>query len=93
MHGAIGYGVYFLERYKNTSANQYKKKYLEYINKLLEYLEYSSVNYNNGIYWECEGNHEPKHINLGLAHGIPSIVCFLARVYNADIHRAAIKIF
>ncbi|AQX03861.1 hypothetical protein ATB99_11925 [Elizabethkingia meningoseptica] len=91
LHGAIGYGVYFLERYKNTSANQYKKKYLEYINKLLEYLEYSSVNYNNGIYWECEGNHEPKHINLGLAHGIPSIVCFLARVYNADIHRAAIK--
>ncbi|MCL1662914.1 lanthionine synthetase C family protein [Elizabethkingia ursingii] len=91
LHGAIGYGMYFLERYKNTNSDRYKQEYLKYIYQLINFLEESSIEYNNTIYWECDNNQEPKHINLGLAHGIPSIICFLAKVYNANIEKERIK--
>ncbi len=91
LHGAIGYGMYFLERYKNTSSDKYKQEYLKYIFQLIDFLEESSIEYNNTIYWECDNNQEPKHINLGLAHGIPGIICFLAKIYNANIEKKRIK--
>ena len=91
LHGAIGYGMYFLERYKNTNNDKYKQEYLKYIYQLINFFEESSIEYNNTIYWECENNQEPKHVNLGLAHGIPSIICFLAKVYNVNIEKERIK--
>ncbi|WP_407498212.1 lanthionine synthetase C family protein [Elizabethkingia anophelis] len=91
LHGAIGYGMYFLERYKNTNNDKYKQEYLKYIYQLINFFEESSIKYNNTIYWECENNQEPKHVNLGLAHGIPSIICFLAKVYNVNIEKERIK--
>ncbi|AJW63515.1 Nisin biosynthesis protein NisC [Elizabethkingia miricola] len=91
LHGAIGYGMYFLERYKNTNSNEYKQGYLRYICKLINFLEESSIEYNNTIYWECDNKQEPEHINLGLAHGIPSIISFLAKAYNTNIEKEIIK--
>lgn len=96
LHGALGYGVYFLERYENTNDKALKSKYRFYLNFFLQKLETIAISDGRLLKWESKiGIEENKlGINLGLAHGIPSIVVFLTRTIKyssfADISRKLI---
>ncbi|REC79003.1 hypothetical protein DRF57_01630 [Chryseobacterium rhizosphaerae] len=92
LHGALGYGYYFLERYNNTGNEKLKKKYLEYILIFIEKLELISVSKGEDTYWEYVNPLEyEKQINFGLAHGIPSILSFLTRVLESKINSLLAK--
>ena len=39
LHGGIGYGLYFLNRYKNTKQEELKEKYVDYLSDTLDALE------------------------------------------------------
>ncbi len=83
LHGALGYGFYFLSRYENTENFNLKTTYKSYILKLVTYLEELSVAEGSTLKWESvlDMDKGTKGFNLGLSHGIPSILNFLSRLY------------
>lgn len=83
LHGALGYGFYFLKRFKNTRSEKLKKRYKIYLLELIDLLEKSSKKEGDKIKWLSVLNKktDEKVYSFGLAHGIPSIVNFLARLY------------
>lgn len=81
LHGAIGIGVYFITR-------SYKKECLNYLIEFIDELE-KQGEYDNEkrIKWSVITNEKGLvGVNLGLAHGMPSIISFLAKVVNLKIH-------
>jgi lantibiotic biosynthesis protein len=84
LHGAIGIGFYFIYR---SRKNKHAKKYVE---DLILALESQSIDDGNGgLKWNffdfkrytiIEGEY-----NMGLSHGIPSILSFLLKTHNAGI--------
>ncbi|MHA7059180.1 lanthionine synthetase LanC family protein [Aquimarina sp. M1] len=90
LHGAIGYGVFFLKRYKNTNSHNLKVRYEKIIGKLIFYFEKTKIEDERGIRWEFPkrlDDNEDSYIDLGLAHGVPSILYFLSLVYEENIYR------
>ncbi len=83
LHGAIGYGYYFLKRYENTRSADLKSRYKEYISYLIAALKKSSITDETGTYWKTTLNQEEGlvGVNLSLSHGLSSIINFLSRVY------------
>ncbi|WP_109301768.1 lanthionine synthetase C family protein [Aquimarina sp. AU474] len=84
LHGALGYGYYFLKRYEGTKSQELKNKYKAYIITLLEALQKSSrIDANGNTWWEFDLNVEEgtRGGNLSLSHGISSIINFLSRLY------------
>lgn len=85
LYGCIGKGVYFLERNKNFSH----QNELEVI---VDGLIGLSVADSNGLTWLSRKKDESEICyDMGLAHGIPSIIVFLAQAYQAGIRRQSIK--
>ncbi len=82
LHGALGYGYYFLKRYQNTRSIVVKDTYKKYLEELIEALKESSKKSSLGIYWKSvlKIEEELEGCNLGLSHGISSIVNFLSRL-------------
>lgn len=94
LHGAIGYGVYFLKRYKKSNDKLLKEKYKGYIKRLILYLDQTKIDDINGIKWESPQKSDIDgviNIDLGLAHGVPSIMYFLSLVYESKLFCAKIK--
>jgi lantibiotic modifying enzyme len=83
LHGSIGYGYYFLARYKNTSSEQLKEKYKTYILELISSIKEFAIECENQIKWESILSIETQKrgYNFSLSHGIPSIINFLSRLY------------
>jgi len=83
LHGALGIGLYYLERL--SSENSVKEK----LSKLVDSIEEISVLDNKGIKWGKKmvdiNQKEQTVYNFGLAHGIPSIIAILSRIYEANI--------
>ncbi|MES2006390.1 MAG: lanthionine synthetase C family protein [Bacteroidota bacterium] len=77
--GGLGYPNYLLY---NINANDSRTLLAEYTNELASI----AVRKDGLIYWEQFLNDGPKRINLGLAHGLPSIMLFLSRCYRNDIN-------
>ncbi|OJJ22993.1 hypothetical protein BKI52_01170 [marine bacterium AO1-C] len=86
LHGAVGYGFYFLKRLRNTQRADLKKRYETYLLELLAYLKHLAVPQQTGIAWKSvlikEANLQG--FNLSLSHGLASIVNFLARVHSVE---------
>jgi lantibiotic modifying enzyme len=85
MHGGIGAGIYFLERLPHLTAK-------EHLEKIIYYLEKQKITSGNHIQWinnfKKSGNQSPEiEFDLGLAHGIPSIIYFLSKCYEKNIER------
>lgn len=82
LHGGIGYGYYFLKRFEQEKEIIKRKEIeiylLEIIGFIIEKAEtkddvskwLSILDYNTGL----------KGYNLGLSHGIPSIIAFLTKL-------------
>lgn len=83
LHGAIGYGCYFLIRFKYTKSDQLKKQYQEYLLKLIKELDKLSKKEQNTVFWEFKDIIEDQthHCNFSLSHGISSVANFLGRLY------------
>ncbi|WP_025664132.1 lanthionine synthetase C family protein [Aquimarina megaterium] len=84
LHGAIGYGYYFLKRYENTVSESLKQKYITYILHLINALKNSAKIDKRGYFWMYELHKAEKlwGANLSLSHGMASIINFLSRLYQ-----------
>ena len=88
LHGAIGYGFYFLSRYEKTESTELKKGYAEKILVLVEKMEALSEVNGESVRWLSLLNLEgARGYNLSLSHGISSIINFFARLYPHEIFR------
>ena len=87
LHGGISVLLYFLERVE-------EEKCRKIIEQLLIEIEKTSENFPEGISW-MEGFHfvskNEKRYNLGLAHGMPSIIVLLSRVLEKNIASTVTK--
>lgn len=93
LHGALGYAFYFFSRYRETEDFSLKNKYESYILDFLARLEDLSINKGDTLKWEfilkeANGNNGNKRYNLGLSHGITSIINFISRLQKFDKFRA-----
>lgn len=83
LHGAVGCGIYFLNRLANAKTGEYLKELVDELEKRCEKEE------DGGIKWRSILNREEntEGYNLSLSHGIASIIAFLARLYEFDLYR------
>ncbi|KZS42658.1 hypothetical protein AWE51_04205 [Aquimarina aggregata] len=82
LHGAMGYGYYFLKRYQNVTNSESKKAYKEYLDLLINALKNSSLNKDDNVWWETEliKDEGTMGCNLSLSHGMSSNINFLSRI-------------
>ncbi|MBQ4818849.1 lanthionine synthetase C family protein [Aquimarina sp. MMG016] len=83
LHGATGYGYYFLKRYQNITSAALKKRYKTYIHQLITFFKDTAIQSDTGIWWQSEikvGEEKFNGYNLGLSHGVASIINFLSRL-------------
>lgn len=74
IYGAIGKGVYLLDYEKSKIDHQS-------ITKIINQIDKQKILDNEGIFWHQSFSNLHNSINLGLAHGISSIIQFLAKCY------------
>lgn len=93
LHGALGYGYYFLKRYENTGLESLKQKYTGYILHLVNALKNGSQIDERGCFWKYELNKKEGIIgvNLSLSHGMASVINFLSRLYLYEEFQESIK--
>ena len=87
LHGSLGYAIYFLKRYENTKLKFLKKKYKMILIDYIELLKSLSESENtNEVTWSYSSVNDTVNYdyNLGLAHGIPSIIAFLSKLHSYE---------
>ena len=82
LHGAIGYGLYFLKRHTNTRSDDLKKNYERFLQDLVKGLLGKAEKDKDALRWRSVLNIETgeEGYNLSLSHGMASIINFLARL-------------
>ncbi len=83
-YGVIGKGVYFLERLKKDKSAS------KYLNTILIFLNSTIVIDGQEGYW-YNINKGNKVIDYGIAHGMPSIIIFLTKLYSSNINRTLVE--
>ncbi len=80
LHGAMGYALYFLRDPRRPT-------YRHYLERLVCALDDMAISDDEGVKWETLLDHQRGRygINLGLAHGMPSVVILLLLLYEQDI--------
>ncbi|OJJ19408.1 hypothetical protein BKI52_21605 [marine bacterium AO1-C] len=93
LHGAMGYGFYFLKRLKNTQESALKTRYQAYLLELVSFLKEMSEEKNGGIAWKSIVIQETNQVgyNLSLSHGMSSIISFLNLLYVIDDFKDAVE--
>src|SRR5690606_1316621 len=94
LHGTLGYGLYFLNRYENTKLDTLKVQFKQCLDEVISFLKNLSEKHNNNsLKWISIINSETsqKGYNLSLSHGISSIVNFLSRLYRHDEFKSQIE--
>ena len=86
LHGLVGIGIYFIERNKET----HERKYLE---RIVDQLNALAVMKKDDKVWITRGylHYSGDNYNFGMAHGMPGLLSFLARVYALGIRRSVIE--
>ncbi|WP_418502321.1 lanthionine synthetase C family protein [Flagellimonas sp.] len=89
LHGALGYGFYFLCRYRSTEDIDLKNRYQSYLLESVTSLKNLSISKEGIIKWESILDIEKRNkgFNLSLSHGISSILNYLSRIYEIGIER------
>ncbi len=89
LHGALGYGFYFLKRFKHTTNQKLKESYEQYLLVLIEELDALAISEGNALKWESTLDIEKgtKGFNLSLSHGMSSILDFLSRLHSFDVFK------
>ena len=82
LHGGIGYAYYFLKRYEHTTSETLKKRYKNYLSASITFLNNFAETEGNTVKWASAAKDSgEKRYNLGLAHGISSLVNYLSGLY------------
>lgn len=86
LHGMTGLGIYFLERNKENG----EKKYLE---KIVTHLTNMRITVGEYKVWITPGygKYSNDNYNLGIAHGMPGVLSFLAQVHARNIKQKEIE--
>ncbi|WP_430905409.1 lanthionine synthetase C family protein [Maribacter sp. 2-571] len=87
LHGAIGHAYYFLNRYRSTGSKTLKSNYKKKLSRfLVEFERISEKDGTNMIKWPVRSGdlNDSKNYDLGLSHGMASIISFLTRLYQID---------
>ena len=82
LHGAVGNGVYFLNRRNNEKSKDYLKELIDELDKASHRDEDGARKWLSTLNIE-EGT---KGYNLSLSHGIASIIAFLGKVLETGIY-------
>lgn len=84
LHGAIGYGFYFLKRCKNAKNSNARKKFIRYLDYSINEIERLAHKDAKGIGWTSSqlltSLERRTTYNLSLSHGMASIIAYLTRV-------------
>ena len=82
MHGALGYSLYFLQRYRNTQAPDLKAYYLGCMQDTIKEIRRLAKPQATGLAWSMRLEHTSgmSVYNLSLSHGIASMLLFLMEV-------------
>ena len=82
IHGGLGAGIYALNRLHDAKA-------INHIIKAINFIYQSAEMIDGDVKWktiiEVGENLEKTEYNLGLSHGMPSIIWFLCKSYDANI--------
>ncbi|WP_109851519.1 lanthionine synthetase LanC family protein [Aquimarina sp. AU58] len=80
MYGLIGYGVYFLE----SGNKEMTKNIVEKVINLSSKTKYGKIWFDTFSEYDINANSKSSNrvINIGLAHGIPSIISYLSSAYR-----------
>ena len=93
LHGALGYGFYFLERMNDTQDHSEKATYKTYLLHLIDLLKISMIALKSGGgFWKSIIDLETRApvFMFGLSHGSASIISFLLRAsQNEDLATSA----
>jgi len=88
LHGALGYGFYFLKRYSSPKTSAKNKIIYEgYLESLIDQMDKLAIKEGKGLKWESILNieKENKGYNLSLSHGMSSIIYLLSKIKIAGI--------
>jgi len=88
LHGGIGVGLYFLKQVENSKLVE------NYIIELIDNIEkISEIETDGSIKWKSLLDFEKNTMgyNLGLSHGLASIIAFLSKVYKKGIYKDKVK--
>lgn len=93
LQGALGYAFIFLKRFRNTSDMTQKNVYKNYVNDFVVQLRKLAIYNGKTVKWprklKSEDSVRGNYYDIGLAHGIPSILAYLKLVDECpelDIH-------
>ncbi len=82
-HGGLGSAFYLLERHQKEDQSIA-------LRQILVALEAKSIKVKQGIYWpdwNAASEQKKENCNLGVAHGLPSVLYFLSRLVKNDIEK------
>ncbi len=84
IHGAIGYGLYFLNRHENSANIDLKIQYMHKLKILLSELEKLAEHNGDEITWKINSilHERPPYYDFSHAHGLSGIANFLCRLTN-----------
>jgi lantibiotic biosynthesis protein len=92
LHGALGYGYYFLYHKYSPNRNEVLYNLVANLNEIAV-VEDTCVKWCDFLYERNEHKQrrnmrivDKNKFNLGLSHGIPSITAFLAKLLKENIH-------
>jgi len=84
LYGLVSQGIYYLERLPHNNVAKNK------LEQIVTCLDQMAIKANGLVCWQdrftIDNEHQGKvRYNLGLAHGIPGIISFLAKAYQNEI--------
>jgi lantibiotic modifying enzyme len=88
LYGLVGIGVYALERLPRRRARTMVRLVIEWLKKWAQSLD-------DGVAWRAPKEEDGPRgdYNLGMAHGVPGVIAFLARAAAARVeHRKALPL-
>lgn len=82
LYGGLGGILYFLEKEASKDTTYY-------ITRIIDTIEELSIETKDGIYWKNKmwtdiENVDDNDVNLGLAHGVPSVIILLSHLFSKD---------
>ncbi len=82
LHGILGIGYFFLKRYTHTKSDTLRNRYHKILMDIILFLKEKSLHEGDITKWESYLIREEglKGYNLGLSHGMTSIINFLSRL-------------
>ena len=76
LYGFVGLGQYLLADIK---------KHFNELKMILDYLDTNKKEMRDGYAWSSISSYNEEEINLGLSHGMASILVFLSKIYTSKI--------